>query len=166
MLGSMVSTPPHTVKGVDWRAVMPCSKERQRTAEKRDNCGEDRGRAGMDGGMVASLIDKTHSGRQAVKAKQPWQLIGSSSCQVSLGNRLKPQSGYLFYFLMHVPEHQNIFGNTPTHDESLPRERIKVSCESKLLFSPFSGTGRKTRPQRTERPYGRHSHCSPTWHPR
>lgn len=44
-----------------------------------------------NGGRVASLIDKTHSGRQAVKAKQPWQLIGSSSCQVPLGNRLKPQ---------------------------------------------------------------------------
>lgn len=59
-----------------------------------------------DGGTVEDqrllLIRRARSSRQAVKAKQPWQLIASSSCQVPLGNRLKLQSDYFFCSLMHV----------------------------------------------------------------
>lgn len=106
------------------------------------------------------MIRHTHSSRWAVKANQPWKLIGSSSCQVPLGNRLKLQSDYYFFY----SGCQSIFGNTPIHDNSVSHERIKVSCESKLLFFPFSGTGWKTRPQRTKRPDGRPSRCSPAQH--
>lgn len=106
---------PHK-RGRRWRAVTPCSRE------ARGNCGVDRGWAEIYGGIVGDwcllLIRHTHSSRQAVEAKQPWQLIGSSSCQVPLGNCLKLQSGYLVSILMHVSVRWSILNITSHASES------------------------------------------------
>lgn len=113
------------------------------------------------------LIRRARSSRQAVKAKQPWQLIASSSCQVPLGNRLKLQSDYFFCFLMLVSGCWTYLSTRQHFREMSHVSEIKVSCESKFVFCfffPFPGTGWKTRPQRTERPDGRRSRCSPARH--
>lgn len=96
------------------------------------------------------LIRRARSSRQAVKAKQPWQLIASSSCQVPLGNRLKLQSDYFFCFLMLVSGCWTYLSTRQHFREMSHVSEIKVSCESKLVFCFFflsQGLGGKPGPR-------------------
>lgn len=151
-----------TREGFGGRAVTPCS-------ENLCNCGVDRAQVDMESGDLVGdwhllLIRHARSSRQAARAKHPWQLIGGSSCQVPLGQCLPLRLLYLFHFQMHLSVLWRIFDKAeqPTrdasHEPTAPRNPNLVRI--KILFSfPFSGTRWKARPQRTERPDGRH----PRW---